>query len=242
MKNRTLRQLIKPLQRTPLHPQWLVFRRRDRNMAQIGTRVGQKILDIGAGRQTIQRHLPDDSQYISLDYYQTSTGWYHVQPSMYGDGQRLPIASNSFDTLLLLDVLEHLPLPELCLSEAYRVLKPEGKLIIQVPFLYPLHDVPLDFQRWTLYGLRAAANRHGFLITEELIFGSPLETAAILSNLALSQTVLNGLQNKHPLALMALLLPGFVLFTNLAAWALSWFELSEPFMPQGYRLTWMKPG
>ena len=240
MKNRSLRHLFMPLKNTPFHPQWLVFRNHKQNLAEIGAKVGKDILDIGSGRQTIRRYLLNDCRYLSLDYYQTSTNWYQVQPDVYGDGQRLPFSSGSFDTVLLLDVLEHLPYPDYCLHEVHRVLRPGGSLIIQVPFLYPLHDEPFDFQRWTIYGLRTAARRHNFTVEEEVVFGTSLETAALLSNLALSKTVLSSLQQRHPLAILTLILPGFILCTNLAGWLFSHFGISKNFMPQEYRMIWKK--
>ena len=73
---------------------------------------------------------------------------------IFADAQSLPFKNKSIDTILLLDVLEHLPRPEECFEEIYRKSKPNGKVIIQVPFLYPIHDAPLDFRRWTQHGLR----------------------------------------------------------------------------------------
>jgi hypothetical protein len=35
-----------------------------------------------------------------------------------------------------------------------RVLKPEGRIVVSVPFLFPIHDAPGDYWRFTKYGLR----------------------------------------------------------------------------------------
>jgi len=60
----------------------------------------------------------------------------------------------SFDTVVLSDVLEHIPVPlDLC-REISRLLSPGGKLILSVPFYYPLHEAPYDFYRYTEYALR----------------------------------------------------------------------------------------
>ena len=50
-----------------------------------------------------------------------------------GSADRLPFADQTFDVVLLLDVLEHLPRPEPALAEAWRVLRPSGTLIVSVP-------------------------------------------------------------------------------------------------------------
>ena len=43
---------------------------------------------------------------------------------------RLPLADGLFDTVLMLETLQHLPRPQLALAEAARVLKPGGKVVI----------------------------------------------------------------------------------------------------------------
>jgi SAM-dependent methyltransferase len=60
----------------------------------------------------------------------------------------------AFDTIILSDVLEHIPVPlDLC-REIARLLSPGGKLIMNVPFYYPLHEAPHDFYRYTEFALR----------------------------------------------------------------------------------------
>lgn len=49
------------------------------------------------------------------------------------DGSYLGFANKSFDIVICTEVLEHLPTPELCVSEIFRVLKPGGKAIITTP-------------------------------------------------------------------------------------------------------------
>lgn len=173
---------------------------------------------------------------MGLDFFSTAVGWYGTRPQVFGDGQRLPFAAGGFDTVLLLDVLEHLPDPPACLKEIHRVLAPGGRVVVQVPFLYPIHDAPLDFHRWTLHGLRSLAVESGFTVSEEAILGQPLETAALLGNLALSQAVLSWLRRRNPLAVFVLLLPLVVPLLNLAGWALGALSPTDPIMAHGYRL------
>jgi SAM-dependent methyltransferase len=237
----SLRRLMDPLKGTPLHPQWFVFREQSAHLKQVASWSGRHVLDVGAGEQKIRKFLEPTTRYTSLDYYFTSVEWYHVRPNVYGDAQMLPFAPSSVDTVLLLDVLEHLPRPDACIAEMYRVLQPNGKLILQVPFLYPLHDIPLDFHRWTLHGLRNLAHTHGFTIQEETVMGGPLQNAALLTNIASSRVAMNWLARKNPLAVVCLLLPLFVLFVNIAAWLFEKANSGETFMPTGYRVVWVKP-
>lgn len=240
-QNALIRRLFAPLKHTPLHPQWFVYKDERGTLQEIGRLAHDLVLDIGAGAQVVQDYLSADCEYISLDYYQTAVTWYHTHPHIYGDGQRLPIRSGSVDTVLLLDVLEHLPQPETCVAEIGRVLRPGGQLVLQVPFLYPLHDVPNDFHRWTIHGLRALAGRYGFSVEHEYVSGHPLESAALLTNLALSKTVLNWFRQKNPLLLFAPLLLWVVPLVNLRGWLLARLSGAETFMPQSYRVVWTKP-
>jgi SAM-dependent methyltransferase len=50
-----------------------------------------------------------------------------------GDAATLPIADDSVDAVLLLDVVEHVAEPERALAEAHRVLRPGGVLVLSVP-------------------------------------------------------------------------------------------------------------
>ncbi|MGR9091234.1 MAG: methyltransferase domain-containing protein, partial [Gammaproteobacteria bacterium] len=152
----------------------------------------------------------------------------------------LSFADDSIDHCLLLDVLEHIPDPERALGEIARVLKSGGTLLLQVPFLYPVHDAPLDFQRWTQFGLTRLAGKYGFRVERESALGHPVETAALNANIALSKTVLNWISRKHPLALMAILLPLFVLSSNCLAWIIAALSKSDPLMPYAYRMVWTK--
>jgi SAM-dependent methyltransferase len=71
-----------------------------------------------------------------------------------GDAHALPFPDDSFDQILCTEVLEHLHTPQLAINEMHRVLKPGGTLILTTRFVFPLHDVPGDFFRYTKYGLR----------------------------------------------------------------------------------------
>ena len=50
--------------------------------------------------------------------------------------------------------MEHLHTPEVAIKEIARVLAPGGRLILTTRFVYPLHDIPHDYFRYTKYGLR----------------------------------------------------------------------------------------
>ena len=59
------------------------------------------------------------------------------------------LPSESFDLVLCTEVLEHSKYPESILTEIHRVLKPDGKLMLTTPFIYPIHGAPSDYRRFT---------------------------------------------------------------------------------------------
>jgi SAM-dependent methyltransferase len=84
--------------------------------------------------------------------------------------QPLPFVDQSFDTVILSDVLEHVARPAELLGEIGRILAPSGKLLANVPFLYWLHAQPYDYFRYTEHGLRSLLQRAGLsaLVLEPL--------------------------------------------------------------------------
>jgi SAM-dependent methyltransferase len=83
------------------------------------------------------------------------------------------VPSDRYDTILCSEVLEHVPRPDDTLSELHRVLRPEGNLILSVPFLSRLHEEPYDYFRFTEHGLKTLLARHGFTVRRLLVTGGP---------------------------------------------------------------------
>lgn len=67
----------------------------------------------------------------------------------------IPFPDDHFDIVLCMSVLEHLENPPKAIEEMRRVLKPSGKIIVSVPFLFPIHDAPGDYWRFTKFGLQS---------------------------------------------------------------------------------------
>jgi SAM-dependent methyltransferase len=76
----------------------------------------------------------------------------------------LPFANERFDTIILSDVLEHLATPTAIWKEMYRILAGDGKILISVPFIYGLHEVPHDYYRYTRFALTRFAEEIGLKI------------------------------------------------------------------------------
>lgn len=65
----------------------------------------------------------------------------------------LPFPGDTFDTVLCTEVIEHVPTPQAAIAEINRVLRPGGHLVLSAPQTYWLHEDPLDFFRFTRFGL-----------------------------------------------------------------------------------------
>lgn len=70
------------------------------------------------------------------------------------DGHRLPFADASMDGVVIQAVLEHVLDPAQCVAEIHRVLRPEGVIYCETPFIQQVHLGPYDFMRFTHGGLR----------------------------------------------------------------------------------------
>ncbi|MBX3725702.1 MAG: class I SAM-dependent methyltransferase [Xanthomonadales bacterium] len=213
------RRLLAPLRRTPLHPQWLLGPAR-RLAPWVREHARGRVLDVGCADRWVRGHLPEDAEYVALDYPATGAGLYRARPDLFGDAARLPIRSATFDTVVMLEVLEHLRYPREALAEARRVLTPGGIAIVSMPFLYPLHDAPHDYQRYTRHGLERELAASGLAIRHLQPSLGSVASAALLFNIALAGTVLTAARRRHPGALLAPALLALIPLVNLAGWLL----------------------
>lgn len=71
-----------------------------------------------------------------------------------GDAHNLPFNDNEFDGVIITGVLEIVENPQRVVSEIFRVLKHEGKVLATLPFLQPYHPDPTDCYRYTREGVR----------------------------------------------------------------------------------------
>jgi SAM-dependent methyltransferase len=70
------------------------------------------------------------------------------------DGHALPFAGGSFDGVLIQAVLEHVLEPARVVAEIHRVLKPDGLVYAETPFMQQVHEAAYDFTRFTMSGHR----------------------------------------------------------------------------------------
>ncbi|MFA6525930.1 MAG: class I SAM-dependent methyltransferase [Candidatus Buchananbacteria bacterium] len=128
------------------------------------------VLDLGCG----------DGNY--KDLFPKRIGFDHrpgINVDVVGDAHQLPFEDGKFDIILCTEILEHLHSPQIAIKEMERVLKPGGLLLLTTRFVFPLHDVPNDYYRYTKYGLRFLL-KDGWDILEFEAESSTKDTIAIL--------------------------------------------------------------
>jgi SAM-dependent methyltransferase len=68
--------------------------------------------------------------------------------------ESLPFTEGNISRIVCDNVLEHVEDPYKAVAEIHRVLQPNGLLYVALPFLYPFHNSPNDFRRWTDEGIK----------------------------------------------------------------------------------------
>lgn len=112
-------------------------------------RTSDNVLEIGGGRAGGYHTFGDlfpNRHTFDIDS--------KAKPDTLGDVHELPFGDSLYDYILCTEVLEHLHSPWIAISEMKRVLKPGGKLILTTRFIFPIHEAPHDYYRYTEYGLK----------------------------------------------------------------------------------------
>ncbi len=133
-----------------------------------------RLIDLGCGRVPLYATYREFvAEVICVDWGNTPHKNSHLDYEC-DLTQALPFTDGEFDTIILSDVLEHIPEPEALWQEMSRILSAGGTLLLNVPFFYRLHEEPYDFYRYTEHALRRFAERTGFeVIALEPAGGTP---------------------------------------------------------------------
>lgn len=231
-----LRTLASKIRRTPLHPQWLLGAE-----AIAGTWVRDhaqgRVLDVGCASRWIERWLAPGCSYVGLDYPATGRDLYRARPDVFADASNLPLQDATFDTVVLLEVLEHLRRPNDALREAARVVRPQGRILLSLPFLYPVHDAPFDYQRLTVHGLIRDVEAAGFKVERVVPALGSLETAGLIASLALGGAVAVIVERRDWRLVFVPVLALSIPIVNSIAWIAARMLPSWDAMTVGYRLS-----
>ncbi|MCZ6597177.1 MAG: class I SAM-dependent methyltransferase [Planctomycetota bacterium] len=193
--------------RSPFNAYWLDRLHLRRSVEALAPHASGVLLDVGvAERPYAEMFAPHVERYLGLEYPPTVLD---KQPALwrmldvmkrfidvFGDGNRLPFADASLDTVLCTEVLEHVREPDRFVAEMARVLKPGGRLLLTVPFIQPLHELPSDYYRYTSASVAALIERNG--LETELV--EPRGNSASAVGATLAQFLLRALAARETLS------------------------------------------
>ncbi len=127
------------------------------NISSVGALHGS-VLDVGGSKKSAyQKLFAGTHEFVTINI-DTS-----CEPDHIVDIEKaFPFADNSFDHAVCFNVLEHVYEFENVVSETHRVVKPGGRYVVAVPFMYYRHGSPDDYFRYTESALRRLMEKHGF--------------------------------------------------------------------------------
>jgi SAM-dependent methyltransferase len=115
--------------------------------------VGARVLEIGSGRRdlgedayTLRGAFPDAGEFVQSD---SNPDFGHMVLDI-----TTMTLDQEFDVVLCMNVLEHVYDIERAVENLRKALRPGGRLVVATPFLYPYHDEPIDFWRFTEHSMR----------------------------------------------------------------------------------------
>lgn len=203
-------------QRQKFHPRWLgVFvnpfyfarSRLDKEIQGFAAPINGKLLDVGCGSKPYKKYFTSIESYIGLEINSEKARKRNVT-DFYYDGRHFPFADKTFDILLCNQVLEHVFNPDIFLQEINRVLQPNGKLLLTVPFVWDEHEQPFDYARYSSFGLKSLLEKAGFEILEHRKLGADATVLFQLTNAYLFKITSHW--SKYPKFLFTITIMGLV--------------------------------
>ena len=144
---------------------WLITRRLAAAIAGTAPHACGRLLDVGCGHRRFA-HYFDVEKYLGLEY-PTTFGAAPGPVDVFGTTLALPFADRSFDTVVSFETLEHVADSRTMLAELTRVVKPHGRVILSVPFLWGEHCQPHDYVRFTTFGQRLLLEGAGLRVVHQ---------------------------------------------------------------------------
>ena len=151
-----------------------------------------KLLDVGSGMHARYRdHFLHVREYLTLDIEASA------QPDILGSADAIPVADQTFQSILCNQVIGDLVHPIRVIQEFYRVLSPGGVVLLTEGFMNELHGEPRDYWRFTPHGMRALFEESGFKVETCYLLGG-FATVMVQTRTRFLINVL-ALHRRHPL-------------------------------------------
>ncbi|MBL7892786.1 MAG: class I SAM-dependent methyltransferase [Bacteroidia bacterium] len=133
------------------------------------------MLDFGCGSKPY-KHFFSVAEYIGVDMVNPAYTKQSENIDYFIKDGKIPFPDNYFDSVLCTEVLEHVFSIDEVLTEISRVLKPNGRFLITLPFVWEEHEMPYDFARYSSVALITILRKHGFEVIEHRKIGNSFET------------------------------------------------------------------
>ena len=140
---------------------------------------------IGAGYDPYRKLLMNTEKIITSD----------IDPTLKNidilcDADSIPLPDASIDSIVSIEVFEHIKDLDRCLEECVRLLKPNGILYFTMPVMFHIHADPVDYRRLTKDGAEALVPE-AFVIQSMRYYGSLLNVVCdLISSASLGTRVL----------------------------------------------------
>jgi len=156
---------------------FIIKSRVSKYISRMPQRENESVLDLGCGN-TPYYHKYIKGRLLCLDIDKTK------KANIVGDADFLPFRQNSFDKVMSINSLYYFNNPFNVVAHISRILKQNGKLIIVLPFFYPIHDAEIDKYRFTEQGIRAMLGKH-FKIEKLCAIGGIFTLPSVIAHSAI---------------------------------------------------------
>ena len=140
---------------------WIVYDINDKFLQKYSKYLKGHLVDLGCGDAPYKKYfLQFVDKYTGVDWSNTL---HNSKIDIYSDlNVELDLEDEVADSIISLSVLEHLFEPQVFLNESFRILKKDGRMLLQVPWQWRLHEIPHDYFRYTPNALKHMFAKAGF--------------------------------------------------------------------------------
>ncbi len=170
--------------------------------------VGDRVLEVGCGVGNFTRFLRDRELVVATDNNEHYLAYCRsvferfanvdVRGIDWGDPALDGLPASRFDTVICLNVLEHIEDDDAALSTFARLLQPGGRLVLQVPAMRALYgeiDRAIShYRRYERDDLTAQLQGHGFVVEEASYFNVPGILGWYVNSVLLKRHAIPGVQ------------------------------------------------
>jgi SAM-dependent methyltransferase len=116
------------------------------------------VVDVGCGKAPHRKHVAH-KKYIGVDIEDRGG----VPDEIIADvNDGIPLPDDTADLVICTETLEHTKKPHFVVKELHRITKKGGTVLLTAPMVWPVHEAPYDFFRYTNFGMEYLFKEAGF--------------------------------------------------------------------------------